>query len=55
MLVIVLIGSTYIYDPLYRRLIDDEEEQRTWCFSKYSSSVQILDSIINICHFVAPF
>ncbi|CAM4933749.1 unnamed protein product [Rotaria socialis] len=53
----VFIGniSTLIYDPMYRRLIDDEEEQRTWCVTNYSPSVGIFDVVINIFHFCIPF
>ncbi|CAF1513822.1 unnamed protein product [Rotaria magnacalcarata] len=53
----VFIGniSTLIYDPMYRRLIDDEEEQRTWCVTNYSPSVGIFDVAINIFHFCIPF
>jgi hypothetical protein len=38
-------GCTYIYDPLSRRLMDDEEEQRTWRLTQNSSSVQLFDSL----------
>ena len=54
LIVIIFTSGTYIYDPLHRRLIDDEEEERTWCVHKYSSSVQILDWIMNIFHFLVP-
>jgi hypothetical protein len=40
LIVILFTSCTYIYDPLHRDLIDDEDEQRTWCVTKYSSSVQ---------------
>ncbi|CAF2095105.1 unnamed protein product [Rotaria magnacalcarata] len=40
---------------MYRRLIDDEEEQRTWCATNYSPSIEIFDGVINIFHFCIPF
>jgi hypothetical protein len=46
---------TYIHDPIHRRLIDDEEEHRTWCVTKYSLFLQTFDLIINILHFSIPF
>ena len=56
-IVFVLVGaiSTFVYDPIHRRLIDDEEEHRTWCVTHYSSSVQIFDWFLNILHFSLPF
>jgi hypothetical protein len=46
---------THIHDPIYRHLIDDEEEKRTWCVTKYPSHIQIYDWMINIFHFSFPF
>ncbi len=44
------------YDPIHRRLIiDDEEENRTWCVVQYSFILQIFDSILHILHFIIPF
>ena len=55
-LIIVLSTScSYVYDPVHRQLLDDEEEQRTWCVTQYSSLVQIIDWIMNIFHFSVPF
>ncbi|CAF1473302.1 unnamed protein product [Adineta steineri] len=48
-------SCTYIYDPLNRRLVDDVEEQRTWCLTKFSSSLQTFDWFLNIFHFSLPF
>ncbi|CAF1542354.1 unnamed protein product [Adineta ricciae] len=47
--------ATAIHDPLHRQLIDDAEEQRTWCIPIYSSSVQIFNRVIYIIHFFGPF
>jgi hypothetical protein len=53
--VILLTTVSVIHDPIHRQLIDDEEEQRTWCVVRYSSTVQIFDAIIHIFHFIIPF
>ncbi|CAF4880891.1 unnamed protein product, partial [Rotaria sp. Silwood2] len=45
----------YADDPIYRGLIDDDQDQRTWCVTQYSSSLQMLDWILNIFHFFIPF
>jgi hypothetical protein len=55
LIVILSISCTHIYDPLYRRLIDDEDEQRTWCVTQYPSSVQIFNWLLSIFHFSLPF
>ncbi len=46
---------THLHDPIYRHLIDDEEEKRSWCVTKYPSHIQIYDWIVNIFHFSLPF
>ena len=56
-LLIVVVIST-VYDPIYRRLLDDQssdDEQRTWCIVSYPSSLRVLDSVINMAHFLVPF
>jgi hypothetical protein len=53
--IFILTISTYIHDPIYRDLIDDKQEQRTWCITSYSSSIQKFDWAINILHFSLPF
>ncbi|UJR34741.1 hypothetical protein I4U23_027519 [Adineta vaga] len=52
---IAFISLTNIHDPLHRHLIDDIEEQRTWCIVSYSNSIQILNSVTKIFHFLTPF
>ncbi|CAF1308871.1 unnamed protein product [Adineta ricciae] len=56
LIVLLIITVTYIHDPLYRRLIDDfdTEEKRTWCFVRYSSSIDMYNFIINLFHFIVP-
>jgi hypothetical protein len=48
---------THIHDPIHRQLMneDEEEEQRIWCIVRYSSSIRIFDTSINIFHFFVPF
>ena len=54
---VILTISTTIHDPIHRQLFDEGEgdEQRTWCISSYSSTVQVLDSASYLLHFVIPF
>ncbi|CAF3975438.1 unnamed protein product [Rotaria sp. Silwood2] len=49
--------STAIYDPFYRRLIDEENEEskRLWCITTYTSKLQIFNSIVHTFHFTVPF
>ncbi|CAF3281495.1 unnamed protein product [Rotaria sp. Silwood2] len=54
-LICVLTITTNLQDPIHRRLMDDEEENRTWCIVKYSSSVQAFNSTILLLHFICPF
>ena len=54
-IVILLSSCTYIYDPLYGHLVDDEEDQRTWCIRHYPSFLQLLDRVLSIAHFSVPF
>ncbi|CAF2569476.1 unnamed protein product [Rotaria sp. Silwood2] len=53
----ILIIGTAIYDPFYRRLIDEESEddKRVWCIITYPTSVQIFNSIVHTFHFLTPF
>ena len=53
--VILFTMTSVLHDPIHRRLIDDEEEERTWCLVRFSSSVEIFNSFINIFHFIIPF
>jgi hypothetical protein len=49
-----VIGTT-IHDPIYRRLIDDNGEERIWCVADYPRSIEIYNSIMDISHFCIPF
>ncbi|CAF1112054.1 unnamed protein product [Rotaria sordida] len=53
--IILLATISLIYDPIHRKLIDDKEEQRTWCIVRYSSLIRIFDSTVHIFHFIIPF
>jgi hypothetical protein len=55
--VILVVISSFIHDPIHRKLIkdNDTEEQRIWCIVTYSSEVNIFNSIVNILHFFIPF
>ena len=46
---------SYVYDPFHRRVMDDEEGERTWCVTHYSVFVQVFDWMMNIVHFSLPF
>ncbi|CAF1440670.1 unnamed protein product [Rotaria magnacalcarata] len=46
---------TFLHDPIHRYLIDDDEEQRTWCMVHFTPSIEIFNSFINIFHFIVPF
>ena len=54
-LVYLVTISTALHEPLHRHLIDDAEEQRTWCVTNYSSPWTSINSAIVILHFLAPF
>jgi hypothetical protein len=44
-----------IHDPIHRKLVDDKDEERSWCIVRYSSLMRIIDSIVQIFHFIIPF
>ena len=55
-LVVMLVAlAGTVHDPIHRRLIDDDEEKRTWCIVQYSSAMKVFDSVTRILHFVMPF
>ncbi|CAF1539873.1 unnamed protein product, partial [Rotaria sordida] len=53
----IFIISTCIYDPFYRRLMDDaiDDDSRIWCITSYSSNLQMFNTFIHAFHFCAPF
>ncbi|CAF1370564.1 unnamed protein product [Adineta steineri] len=48
---------TNVHDPIYRRLHteEDDEDIRIWCIVKYPPVIDIVNSVMNIFHFIAPF
>jgi hypothetical protein len=58
-ILVIVIICTYIHDPIYRRLIDEEndvnDEKRIWCIITYPSNLQIYNYFINSFHFFGPF
>jgi hypothetical protein len=55
---VLFITITNVYDPFYRRIIDDGDDgdqKRVWCFVTYTSGFHVLHSIVNILHFFVPF
>ena len=46
---------SFLHDPIHRRLIDDFEEERTWCVVEYSVPLTIVNSTLNIIHYTVPF
>ncbi|CAF3512691.1 unnamed protein product [Rotaria sp. Silwood1] len=52
--VVIFTMISRIYDPIHRKLIDDKEEQRTWCVVRYSPLMRIFDSAVHIFHFIIP-
>ncbi|CAF3389276.1 unnamed protein product [Rotaria sp. Silwood1] len=54
-ILILLTIISHIQDSIHRQLIDDDEEQRTWCIVKYSHLIHVIDSTINIIHIIVPF
>jgi len=54
------IMATIIHEPLYRELLetkakDNQTERYFWCITRYSSSVQLYNTIILCFHLIAPF
>ncbi|UJR17513.1 hypothetical protein I4U23_004408 [Adineta vaga] len=58
-ILLILIISTSIHDPIYRRLFeeknDNDDKKRIWCIVTYSLNLQIYNRIVNTFHFFAPF
>lgn len=46
---------SHIQDPIYRRLIDDEEDKRTWCILEFSPFLRVYNSVMLILHIAIPF
>ncbi|CAF1293771.1 unnamed protein product [Adineta ricciae] len=46
---------SFVYESIHRELVDDEEEQRTWCMARYPPPMKHVDSALHTFHFVVPF
>jgi len=46
---------TYLHDPIHRKLIDDEEEDRTWCIVEYTVSIKAYNTVVTVLHCLLPF
>ncbi|CAF1608505.1 unnamed protein product, partial [Didymodactylos carnosus] len=46
-----------LHDPVYRRLVDDIDEQRIWCIISFNQHawLKYYNSSMNIIHFIVPF
>ncbi|CAF3755523.1 unnamed protein product [Rotaria sp. Silwood1] len=56
-ILVIFTISTSITDLVYRRLIDEDNEdyKRIWCIVNYPSSLKIFNSIMHTFHFMTPF
>ncbi|CAF1448019.1 unnamed protein product [Adineta ricciae] len=60
LILILMIVATNIHDPINRQLIKEENEElndmkRLWCIVRYSSTLQVYNTILNSFHFFLPF
>ena len=49
----VVMGSIF-HEPFHRQLFDDRQMESIWCITRYSSSVQLYNTVILLCHFIGP-
>ena len=50
-----VIGGSIVHEPLHRQLFDDQETQSILCVTRYSSTVQLYNTVILFVHFLGPF
>ena len=50
-----LIMGSIMHEPLHRELFDDREMQSVWCVTRYSSTVQLYNTVVLFFHFLGPF
>ena len=53
--VYLVVAMTTLHEPIHRNLVDDPEEQRTWCVTTYSAVWTAINYTLVILHFLAPF
>ena len=56
-ILIIVVIVTGLDNPIYRRLIDEEneDERRVWCVVSYPPAYQAYSTAMHIFHFIAPF
>ena len=54
-ILILLNISIIVHDPIYRRIINDNDDKRLWCIVSYPSHIQTYNLIMNSFHFLTPF
>ena len=58
-ILLIIIPATCIHDPIYRSLVDEEnndnDQKRIWCALKYPSDLEVFDYIIHVFHLFGPF
>ena len=47
--------SSQIHAPVHRQLIDDVQEDRTWCLVQYSQLIEMYNYSIRTISFLMPF
>ncbi|CAF1039255.1 unnamed protein product [Adineta steineri] len=48
--------TSYLHESIYRSLVDDVGDQRTWCIVRYPRpAIQDFASSVNIFHLIVPF
>ena len=53
--VYLAVAMSALHEPLHRQLVDDPDEQRTWCVTTYSSLWTTVNYAVVVLQFVAPF
>ena len=51
----IIVAISNLHEIIYHQLITDDNEQRTWCVGRYSSSIQKYNAIIQVINFLIPF
>ncbi|CAF3978611.1 unnamed protein product, partial [Rotaria sp. Silwood1] len=55
--ILLFTSITHLHDPFHRQLIDDfdADEERIWCFVRFSPQFEIFNSFITLFHVLVPF
>lgn len=54
-MIFLITFTSLIHDPFHRELVYDSQEERMWCLVRYSSILDLYNSVTTISHFVLPF